>query len=243
MAKKFGAKASRKGYDVNAASDKQLAFNSEWPLLPIEAEGTHSIASGSQTYDIFTHDLGYYPVFSVWAESGGERSHIPETGGAYVTTSKLAYDGYSASAYTLHWKVYRRDLRKNYTADNLVTTDATEEDSGDYGILVSLPGKDVDSTDKRNFGIRSDVRQLMIHKTGYTDSALTGDITHSLGYKPIYWFFVEYPTIADRYYSIAQTDDFVVSSSNTVLTWQLFALPDDWNWAYLIFKDPVNLNG
>ena len=244
MASTYGAKVSRKGFDVKTASDKQLAFSSEWPLLPIEAEGTYNIASGSQTYDIYTHSLGYYPVFSVWAESGGKRFHLPEQSGTYVTTSKLSYEGWAASAFTLHYKVYRRPIRTTYSSGNFSTTDATEKDSGDYGILVSLPGKDISSTNKRDFGVRSDARQLMIHQTGYSDNTLTGSVTHSLGYKPIYWFFVESPYSSSRYYPIAPTDDFVISSSDTVLSWELFGLPwDVWNWGYLIFKDPVNSNG
>lgn len=239
-----GVKVSRKGYDVKNASDKQLAFSSEWPLSPIEAEGSYSISSGSQTYDIYTHNLGYYPVFAVWMEVGGKRYHLPEQSGSYVTTSKLAYDGYSASAFTLHWKVFRRPLRTEYEADSLVSTDATEKDSGDFGLKVSLPGKDVHSTDKRDFSVRSDVRQLMIHKSGYSDSTLSGTVTHNLGYKPMYWFFTETPYVADRYYPIAATDDFVVSASNTQLSWELFGLPSNlYDWAYIIFKDPVNQVG
>lgn len=239
-----GAKVSRKGFPVETASDKQLAFSSDWPLLPIEAEGTYSIASGSHTYDIFTHNLGYFPVFSVWAEYGGKRFHMPGQTGTYITTSKLAYNGYSGFAYTLHYKIYRRPLRTNYTADNLISTDATETDSGDYGILVSLPGKDISSTDKRDFGLRSDTRQLMIHKSGYEDDVLTGSVAHNLGYKPAYWFFIQYGTDLDRYAPVAPTDDFVISSDNTDLTWNFYAFPyTEFNWAYVIFKDPVNQNG
>lgn len=237
----YGAKVSRTGFDVKTASDKQLAFSSEWPLLPIEAEGSYNIASGSQTYDIFTHDLGYYPVFSCWREISGKRFHMPEQSGPYVTTSKIAYDGWSADAYTLHWKIYRRALRTDYTADTLVSTDATEKDSGDWGTLVSLPGKDVSSTDKRDFGIRSDVRQLMIHQSGYSDDVLTGTVTHNLGYKPIYWFYLQYGDSNDRYRPVAPTDDFVISSSDTQLTWTFYTFPyTEFNWAYIIFKDPVN---
>lgn len=237
-----GIKVSRNGFDVKTASDKQLAFSSEAPLLPIEAEGTYTIESGSKTYDIYTHGLGYYPVFSVWKETSGNRYHLSENSGVYVSTTKLSYDGYSAEEYTLHWKVYRRNLRNNYTSENINTTDATEEDSGDFGLLVSLPGKDVSSTDKRDFGIRSDVRQLMIHKSGYIDESLGETIDHNLGYKPIYWFFQKNEFLPNRYYPVAPTDDFVISSSNTQLTFTFYSfIPYD--WAYIIFKDPVNQNG
>lgn len=71
-----GVKVSRIGYDVNTASDKQLAFSSEWPLLPIEAEGDLTInppvgGPGMVNQDIFTHNLGYEPVFYIQRADGG----------------------------------------------------------------------------------------------------------------------------------------------------------------------------
>jgi len=242
----YGIKASRKGYDVDSASDKQLSFSSEWPLLPISAEGTYNIASGDQTYTIINHGLGYVPVFMCWEEAGGQLQMMDASfRNVYATTSSLVFDGWSPSDFTLHYKVFRRELLKNYTADNLVTTDSSQSDSGDYGIKVSLEGKSVDSSDMRDFSFRSDLRHLMIHKTGYTTTPVaTGTVTHGLGYKPMYWFYVENTdrNSAGQWSIQQETDDFYVSSTTSQLTWTLFSA-SQFNWAYLIFKDPVNQVG
>ena len=39
----YGIRVSRSGYDVDIASDKQLALSSDWPLLPLEAEGVFEV--------------------------------------------------------------------------------------------------------------------------------------------------------------------------------------------------------
>lgn len=241
-----GIKVSRQGYDVNKASDKQLAFSSEWPLLPIEAEGTFDVTNGT-SYDesIYTHGLGYVPVFMYWLEVSGKLYQISDFifPNVWIDDTELYIDDYFlSSSGTLHWKIFRRDLLTNYDSGNLISTDATEEDSGDIGILVSQPSKSVWSNDKRDFSVRSDTRQLMIHMTGYTSSGtLTGTIEHDLGYQPMYWFYGENTNRnpSGSYSLIQQADDFTVTATTTELSWRLYT-PPGINWAYLIFKDPVN---
>jgi hypothetical protein len=248
MAKIYGVKASRQGFDVDTASDKQLAFSSQWPLLPIEAEGTKSVTA-STAYDqtLYTHGLGYVPAFMVWFEISGKR--YPISNGTFlniwVDDTELHIDDTPASSGTIHWKLFRRDLLKNYDSGTLVSTDATEKDSSDYGLIVSLPGKSADSTDKRDFSIRSDVRQLMIHKTGYYDDSTNGRVvTHSLGYQPMYWLYLANTdkNPANSYSLAYQADDFRVFATTSTLTYVYYGFPF-FKSAYIIFKDPVNAIG
>lgn len=245
----YGAKVSRQGFDVDTASDKQLAFSSEWALLPIEAEGTISLTNGV-AYDqvLYTHNLNYVPLFFIWEENGGARyplgKFFPFNVYATTTTLHLEDAPYYGNC-TLHWKIFRRPMLTSYTASTLNSTDATETDSGDYGIVASLPAKDVSSTDKREFSVRSDVRQFMVHKTGYTTTpSLQETVTHNLGYQPMYWLYVEGTgrNPAGAYNLIIQTDDFVVSASTTQLTWTFYGI-DGLNYAYVIFKDPLTSIG
>jgi hypothetical protein len=239
----YGAKFSRGGYGVGTASDKQLALSSQWPLLPIEAEGTYSVASGTQTYTIYNHGLDYVPVFMCWEESGGEIQTIDASyRNVYADTDDLIYDSWSDSAFTLHYKVFRRELLQTYLSGTLVSTDATEGDSSSYGLKVSLDTKDISSSGDRDFSVRSDLRQLMIHQSGYTTTAgYQGTATHNLGYKPMYWFYHENTdrNSTGQWSLVQETDDFAVSASNTQLAWTLFSA-SLFNWAYLIFKDPIN---
>lgn len=182
----YGIKTSRIGYDVDTASDRQLAFSSDWPLLPIEYENTYTwaIDTEDQTY---AHGLGYPPVVIGWFEDTNGNVYsseyyialtvdstyvyipgIPTTyeyiGGEWVEVPLEEYVGWK-----VHIKIFRRSLLSVYTGANINVTDATPDPDEDYGIHVSLPGKDVDSTDDRDFCVRSDRRQLILHQSGITD--------------------------------------------------------------------------
>lgn len=236
----YGIEVSRVGYDVDTASDKQKAFSSNWPLLPIEAEGDITISPpvggpGTVNVEIYAHSLGYNPVFYVQRTSGG--AFFP--GWTSCDTSKLYFSGYVSSAINLKWKVFRRDLLNNYFSGNYSVTDATQTGDGDYGILVSLPGKSVNSTDKRDFSIRSDVRQLMIHQSGCVNSPAQLTVTHNLGYKPMYFIFAKSGT---KYQMVTQSGSIEVSATTSLLTVRDFSASIA-DWAYIIFKDTLNSNG
>ena len=240
-----GIKVSRTGYDVNTASDKQLAFSSEWPLLPIEAEGDITInvpggGAGIVTQTLYTHNLGYEPVFYAHRVSGGFCSL------SYFRCDdeKVWFSGYVSANINIKWKVFRRPIKTNYEASNINLSDATPGVvDDDYGILVSLPGKSVESTDKRDFGIRSDCRQLMIHKSGYTPSKVQGvTVTHNLGYKPMYFIYQEDNSNAGEYFFVTAFDTMNVVSTTSQISFYI-SFPIGCNWAYILFKDTLTTNG
>lgn len=239
-----GVKVSRIGYDVNTASDKQLAFSSEWPLLPIEAEGDITISPpvggpGMVTQDIFTHNLGYEPVFYVQRTDGG--NFWP--GWCWIDDTKLWFDSYVSTDINIKWKIFRRPLKTNYTSANTDTTDATQVIDKDYGIYISRPGKDITSTDKRDFGVRSDVRQLMIAQSGYTTTPVyQKTVTHNLGYRPMFFLFMESDGTPGDYTMATSASDFYVTATDTQLTWILYTPPER-NYAYIIFRDTLTTNG
>lgn len=240
----YGLKASRIGFDVNTASDKQLAFSSEWPLLPIEAEGDVTIevpagGAGNVTQTIYTHNLGYPPVFYIHRVSGG---FFWLTWG-YIDDEKLWIDAYVSGDVNLKWKIFRRPIKTSFEASISDVSDATKETDEDYGLLVSLPGKDIKSTDKRDFCVRSDVRQLMIHKSGYTTTPSLGMvIDHNLGYKPMYFVYMEPGTTPGEYRFATATDGLNFNVSNTQLGFGGYFDPLP-NWGYIIFKDTLTTDG
>lgn len=247
-----GAKVSRIGYPVGTASDKQLAFSSEWPLLPIEAEGEITIEApvggGTVTQDIYTHNLGYAPVFLIDRLSGN-KFFFPLWG--WCDDEKIWFNGYITENITLRWKVFRRAIENNFTSENINTTDATQQIDSDYGILVSLPGKGIGSVDNRDFGIRSDMRQLMVAKSGYITEGIGGlSITHDLGYKAMYLAYVgafDYSSgdavlIPNTYRLGSEADDFLLGMTTTTLELTLYGYPAP-PLAYIIFKDTLTSNG
>lgn len=242
-----GLKVSRIGYDIDTASDKQLAFSSQWPLLPIEAEGDTIILTedppAPTVQVIYTHNLGYVPVFIVERISGYP---FLFQGSFHCDDTSLWFDGYVESDMVIKWKVFRRPMLTNYEAPNVNITDATQVEDSDYGILVSLPTKDITSTDKRDFCIRSDVRQLMIANSGYTpepNNYLT--VIHNLGYKPMYWTYIQAEgdlgPIEGEYRLGSETDDLVLTATTTTMTIALYG--DVKDFAYIIFKDTLTTDG
>lgn len=169
----YGINVSRTGYDVDEASDKQLAFSSRWPLLPIEREDTINLSDYLATpIPNYTHGLGYAPVFMAWLEDTGGKVY-PASDWLDMTDTKITFNygnvvDPSFTGYKLHWKIFRRDLTKEYLSTIVNVVDATKVVDEDCGIKISLKGKDVDSTDPRDFSVRSDRRQLIIHKSGIT---------------------------------------------------------------------------
>jgi hypothetical protein len=244
----YGIKTSRIGYNVHTASDKQLAFSSQWPLLPIEAEGeqTFTPEEGGEwlTEDIYTHGLDYTPVFMVERISGDPFA-FPLS--FYCNGTKLYLDAYMLEETTVKWKIFRRPIQTKYTSENTDVTDATQGEDSDYGILVSLPGKDIKSTDKRDFSIRSDVRQLMIASSDYSTEPVSGmETTHNLGYKPIYLAYVgtlddEGDPIEGEYRLGSEADDFTLTASTTEFEMVIYGLPV--NMAYILFKDTLTESG
>jgi len=63
----YGIKISKSGYDYSDA-DNRLIYNSDYPLLKILAKGTGTLtlSSGGDSKTVYTHNLGYKPMFYLW---------------------------------------------------------------------------------------------------------------------------------------------------------------------------------
>ena len=186
----YGIKASRIGYDVDNASDRQLALSSDWALLPLDYEDSYKITSTNLTVPIasYSHGLGYPPVFISWLEdtTGKILSANPFAIPIHCSSTQIIFNEGNVLptsdyvGWTIHYKVFRRSLLTETSAENINVNDATKEEDEDYGIKVSLPTKDVDSSDDRDFSIRSDRRQLIIHKSGVTDYTVVRTFTFTV---------------------------------------------------------------
>jgi len=63
----YGVKIAKPGFSYGDG-DENLVFNSSHPLLKILAHGTGTttLSGGVSTKTIYTHNLGYKPMFYVW---------------------------------------------------------------------------------------------------------------------------------------------------------------------------------
>lgn len=69
------------------------------------------------------------------------------------------------------------------------------------GLRFTKPGKDISSTDPRDFTIHSDYNILKIAEEGYGEFTFVNpswgdsvEINHNLGYNPIVWFYYYHPS-------------------------------------------------
>lgn len=191
-----GIKASQPGYDAKTASDIQLLFSSSWPLLKVIHEDDFIISSDTpQT--IFTHNLVYPPAFFVCDASTGFSTSNPALNLAVGSNAnELRYlSGVSLSfPITIHYQIYALDLTSNYTAPIVQQSLSAQGGVGDFGIKATKPGKDISSSDLRDFTIHSGTQSPMIHQivSSVTQiSALFAVVAnHNLGYLPLFFPFV-----------------------------------------------------
>ncbi len=211
----FGMKASQLGYDVNTAADYQLLYSSEWPLLKIEAQGTVTITDMGSDQVLYTHNLGYCPLFWIYEVVGGNSYPVGNTTprittaqfGVNSTELKYFNNFASSGAYTIRYVIFRLDLESTFTAQTINLSPGSQTVIDGYGIKIAGPGKDIDSTDYRDFTVHSSTRSPMVHSVQaktlstsdptnpfYGAGAYSETWTHDLGYKPMYFIFIKLTT-------------------------------------------------
>lgn len=75
MAKDYGIKITRDGYDLATATDKQCVLTSKYKTLTVAASGTATVQLLTTYYRNSTtvaHNLGYVPAFVVFGQEDGE---------------------------------------------------------------------------------------------------------------------------------------------------------------------------
>ena len=246
-----GIKVSRKGYDVTKCADRELEFSSAWNALKIDSTGTFTIAdTGTQT--IATHSLGYYPFYWVfikdysaygWTNNDSILAYPGTSQYFQITTSKLEWTagaGAAGDAFTGRYYIFKNKLTTDYSADSVETTDSSATSDSDIGIKVSKAGKSVYSDDYRDFVAISSSRTPSIHriKTGSFGAADPGnniEITHDLGYEPMFFMFA----LLDGetgYQMVSTADDSkVTATTTTVNCW----IPYKCDYSCWVFKDKV----
>ena len=86
---KLGIKISREGKPVETARDNELIFNSDYPSLKIQSQGsgTHTFTNHEGNKRLSTHNLGYRPFYAIWVDEGSGYklvSYGQQTGDFYV---------------------------------------------------------------------------------------------------------------------------------------------------------------
>ena len=238
----IGIKVSQKGYDVNTCPDYRLLYSSSWPLLEIYAEGSFEIENMDEDVTVFNHDLGYAPVFSGFIVSNTESKNSHSIEVLRVDEDNLVWLGatglhWGGSA-TLYYFIYRNSLETNFTSDIIETSSESPATGEDFGFKISKDGSDAGGTDMKDFTIHSSAMSLQIQKiiTGDVDWLFHEEISHSLGYTPLFFYYFK----SGGYW-------FLVSGGNQELkgtSWDekvaIWGIPSG-TYSVVIFKDPYTL--
>lgn len=240
----IGIKASQKGYNVRTCADHELLFSSGWPLLKIEKQGSITIADKTQDIDIYTHNLGYVPMFFGYKVSGSTSYLDASIYYLSSTSTKLRWLGArknaGAGSITIYYYIYRYDMTTNFTAPILHQTPTTPTVIDDYGIKISKEGSDTDSADLRDYVVHSSARNLQIHKTvAFTESSIgwSRTITHGLGYEPL--FLLYFSDVSGGMGLIFEADqEFISNATSTNVV--VGGIPTGDGFV-CIFKDPFDL--
>lgn len=246
---------ARSGYGVDDANDRELSFNSAWPLLPIEAEGVFEVNNTlSAPVTIYEHGLGYAPVFKVYYLKNGYFYPTPDSSlsaigsTCTVDADNLIWRGvyFSATPMNLYWKIYRRPIEKNQDLDNYDLTAATTKEGEQGKLIIAMPNKDTNSSDPRDIAFHSSWKQLIIDSSLYgesdtIDGYYTISIAHNLGYRPMYLSY--YKNSNDEWQQIGALDVYRATVTTTSISFKLSV--GSWGetaptLALILFKSTIN---
>lgn len=191
MADDWGLKVTQLGFDVNVASDQNLLFSSGWPVLKIDTPKDGVTAAGGGA--IYSHGLGYPPFYLVFKRYG-DKFYLYNNPSFYVDSENFGFSG-DGTVHDIRFFICRNPLNENFTATIGETgVQVQGEVDHDWGFKATLPGKDITSTDLRDYSVHSSTRGPMIHKVQYGQLESTGSFyeinyTNNLGYVPIFFGF------------------------------------------------------
>ncbi len=130
----------------------------------------------------------------------------------------------------------------NFTAPILTNPPSIPETIDNYIFAITKAGKDVSSTDLRDFVVHSSARSMQIHSVNYFEKNSinwTEIIHHNLGYDAFFLF-----------YAASGQDWFLITSGNTNI--KGYSLDNNrvqigasftGKFSCIIFKDPYSLTG
>jgi hypothetical protein len=178
----YGIKVSKPFHNVLTAGDADMLFSSSWPSLPVAYETTQEDKTGTFTV---TNPLGFVPFFQVWRFKDGVSKRYALGAGdsisnVQVTSTEVSIteDFLDPGAADYHIKLYNINLSvaKIYDFTRPPATSSVDY-SPDYGIKVTKEGRDIESTDLRDFILHSRAQSPQILSVVTQASAVNNKIS------------------------------------------------------------------
>jgi hypothetical protein len=175
-ASSVGFKVSKPGFNASTTAGENLVFDSSWPSLPIalEVNVPNTITGFSSPNIVIPHNLGFPPFAMVWAYGPDPNgSGINNVVGRFIamTDDTNVYINGKAevnpfytnfTATKLRVLIYNLDLSTDIDYALAPGDTFNLPYDKDYGVKVTLPGKDISSTDMRDFAIHSRCQSPLI---------------------------------------------------------------------------------
>lgn len=245
MGSDFGIKLAQPGHDVTTAGDQELLFSSSWPVLKIIYEGVFSGLSSDNPLILVSHNLGYVPAFV-----------------AYLPGSTYVLGGVNVSADTknIYWHpggggkapftvqvaiiVFDLNIEQNFVAPQIqVSTSAQAHGDDNFGIKLTKEGKDISSSDLRDYIIHSSSRGPMVHAVvnglgnakGPVGTTKNFVYTHDLPYNPMFFAYMQ---VSDDKYFLVSTFAAIKTSGNQI---SIIAINSDKKASIVVLKDPFQI--
>lgn len=161
MAQDFGIKISKPFRDAQTAADYDLLFNSSWPSLPVAYEGNVEMTiTAAPVITSITHDLDFLPFTMYWVMFD---DIVYDVQLASITSSTAETDFIDRTNYnlssdktaTVHFKCFNIDITVNKEYPLLRATGVDSTYDPDYGVRLVRQGKDINSTDLRDYIMHS----------------------------------------------------------------------------------------
>jgi hypothetical protein len=155
--KDVGIKIAKPDFNVNTAGDIDLLLNSSWPTLQIAFETTVT----GQTE--ISHGLGFAPFTLVWNTSGGiTRKGVPDVNGSVISFDSFTFLDSGMALGSVHVKCYDVDISKDIEYPFVSPPSSTATTSPDFGLKMVKEGKDLSSTDLRDYLIHTRAQSPLV---------------------------------------------------------------------------------
>jgi|ERR1035437_4801109 hypothetical protein len=273
----YGAAISTQGIPVDQASDDQKVLDTRWKTLNIFTEFTYSntvilninnpggsLASNTNYFTIFAHNLGYLPAFDYvinsFTVSDNSQAGINQFNvyaGAnniyLVPTINTVLNANIILTINMTVRVYTLSITTEFQGSSVQGQAISNSKQSEYGVDFIKPGLASpniinDTIDEYSFSTK--LRPLNILQHGTTFSKVVIHIPYNYPKYPFY-LFCEYSPSGQTYNHKCTIPEPIVGDlgfqgGRGIITSTMVSISGlqsglQGNYAYILFKDPINI--
>lgn len=172
----WGIKVAKPGYDATTTADVNLLFSSSWPSLQITLD---TVATSTSV----PHGLSFPPLAFCYSSKDLSDPYASERRIASVdSTNVTAVVGERVVVYNL-------DISKNIEYPDIAGNSTISPTSSDYGIRIVKDGRNIESTDMRDYILHTRCQSPMVKAVVTEESAVSNVITYEWDDSSLTWLY------------------------------------------------------